>query len=374
IPIEADASATLRQLGEIQATINRAGQADKTFGELDLSHPELRDVAQDLTKVLDNMRELSRVGRGETAAAMRSIIGRGGTGLEDFNPDSFLAELQKRYPNVAALQRAQANIGRAVFSGTGWALPQPSAVPLPPGGAGGGGYGPGAYGPGTGAGGAGPWPGGGTAGGAGAGGGFGFGGFGGMGSGAMSMLRGGALWALGQAGVQKLGQMASQAVSQAQDEAIANDLLARTVRDTSLGFEDLRDKVRRASEGMGTTYEEAQRLSLTFARTANVTDPNSAIGNARLGIGLARGTGLDPATIVSGLARATILGEDPKRFASMIAEAAYGAKMTGQTDRVMQSLLNWTEAQSRTLMAGGSHVGQFATAFSVLNATGLPGL
>lgn len=343
IPISADAQHVQRALADIQAAIRRAGQEGKAFADLDLSHPELREFARDIEAATKRLEDLAKVGRGATAATVRRLYdGSGGNVVEMLH--RLHAEAQRRYPDPNDAARFLANTGRYIFQGTRFALPTTPPVPMAP-----------------------PPPGGG------AGGGIPLPGLGAFTGGAATMLRGFLPAMLGMAGIQRVGAMVATGVSQAQQEAIGNDALLRTLRETELTFGTLRDRVRQAADGLGLTYQETQRLTTAWVRLTNETDSRYATGAVRFAAGMARGYGVDPTAMVQGLGRAQYLGEDPRRFALLLAEAVREGRMSGRVEETMDALLRWTETSARQMTSPGS-VDAFAAAYAILSGSGIPGL
>ncbi|WP_369412630.1 phage tail tip lysozyme [Neoroseomonas alba] len=190
-----------------------------------------------------------------------------------------------------------------------------------------------------------------------------------------SAMSGGA-WMLGMAGVGAaagLAGMASQAVSQAQQEAVANDTLLRSLRDLDTDFGGLRRSVRDATAGLGLTYQEAQRLSLAWVRATNETSGDAATRNMRFAVGAARSLGLESGSMVGGAGRAAFLGEDPRRFAVLLAETMRDSRMTGQGEAVMGQLLRWQEGFARN-MSGAGALDRAAGMYATLSSSGIPGL
>lgn len=192
-------------------------------------------------------------------------------------------------------------------------------------------------------------------------------------SAAMSLGRGALPYMMLIGGFQAIGSAFATAMENASEESKANDGLYRTLRDGSTDFDRLLLSVRKTTDGLGLTYQEAQRLSLAWANLTNETRADNIQDQVRFGAGFARGYGLDPAAIVQGMGRAAFLGEDPKRFAAMIADAAQSGGMTGQVQETMQAVLRWSEHMSRSAVTG-TGAEWFASMYAGLNATGLPGL
>lgn len=363
IPISADASSVNNAFEQIRTSIRRAGQEGKNFADLDLSHPELARFSADLAKVQQQFEALARA-RGSTAAAVRQLSA----------PD-FLGWYEghgRQFPETTDRMRHESTVGRYVLSGTRWAPPAmppggpgaPGSPGSPPGGPPGGPLVPGSpmavppSGPGQTHGGAtSSWS----------------ALSGSMGNAMLGSAGGFGRLLLAQAGVQGAAALMGAAVGQGQHEAIATDQLGRTLRDLDTGFGALRESVRATAEGMQLTYEEAHRLSMSWARLTNETSADGVRNGVRLATGFARSYGIDPNGATSTFGRAQYLGQDPRRFATLIAEAVQHGGMSGQTEQVMQALLRWTESSARA-MSSPNAVADYADLYARLSGSGIPGL
>lgn len=348
IPISADAGNVTTALDRIREAIRRAGQEGRDFAKLDLSHPELKDFAADLRRIQDQVERLTREARGATAAAARNVAqasGYDGRNGSPFAPGGMFDPTRWQQHRPDDWQRHYVNAGRYVLGGTSFA-PAPPAPPinLPNAGqaaqqgssllasAGGSAM-----------------------------------------SGAASLMRGFLPAMLAMAGLSAVGNMVGQGVQQAGSEAIANDRLLRNLRDLNTDFDLLRNSVRDTTAGLGLTYEEAQNLAASWTTLANATDANSVTSGVRLGAGFARGYGMDPGAATAGFARAAFLGEDPRRFAGILADAISSSGMTGRPQEVMETLLRFQESNARRLgAANGTEL--FAGAYATLSSSGIPGL
>lgn len=341
IPIAADASAVVGSFDQIASALRRAGQAGKELKDVDLSHPELRKFADDLKIIEKRMVDLANVGRGTTARVAREIISGAGGPLQAVL--SWQTEMERRFPDHAQRNRVMANAGRYLFAGTSLSSGAPTP-PSPP---------PGAPPPGAPP--RAPKPG------------------GSGGSGLLSTLSGPLKFLLSAAGLSGIYHMAGTAIGQASSEDVSTDTLLRSMHGAADDFTALRDSVRKTTEGLMLTYGEAQRLSLGWVRLTNELDPNKVQQNVRLATGLARGYGIDPGETTQTLGRAAYLGEDPRRFAMLIAEAAREGGQSGQVSDVMKALLAWSEQASRVLVTH-TNVEGFASMMSGMMASGEPGL
>ena len=328
IPIEADPSGVTAAFGKIQAAIERAGQQGREFSKLDLSHPELQTLADTIRKVQENFEEMTQFGYGRTAAAIR----RNG-----FNgPLDWFERHDRSFPEEAERRRHLATAGRYILRGTSLEPPSPPPPPPPPAPR--------------------PSPKQPSA-----------------GNDMMQAMMGPAKYILGMAGLSKISDMAMQSLGQAEQEAAANDKLMRHMDGTSADFGTLRSAVRSLSQGMQLTYGESQRLALSWAKLTNESDPNILAFQTRRAVGFARAYGLSPEQTVGAMGTASYLGEDPKRFALLIAEAVRAGNQGGQASNVMQALLHWSETASQMLVTH-TDVHAFAAMYASMNASKEPGL
>lgn len=341
IPISADASSVTAAIDRIREAIRRAGQEGREFSKLDLSHPELRQFADDIRRVQEQVERLTRDARGATAATARRVMDS--TSGNVFGPGGLFDPHRWQQQRPDDWQRHYTNAGRYVLGGTVFAPPPPQ-IPLPHAGT--------AAQQGSGI-------------------------LGGAASSAMggaaSLMRGFIPAMLALAGLQRIGQLAGQGVSQATDEALANDRLIRTLRDLDTGFDGLRERIRDATTGLGLTYEEAQKLAASWTSLTNATSADDAARGVRFSAGFARGYGMDPAAVTAGFGRAAFMGEDPRRFAGILADAITQSGMTGRPQEVMETLLRFQESSARRF-APMNALGLYAGAYSTLSGSGIPGL
>ena len=347
IPISGDSGSLTSAIDRIRDAIRKAGQEAKAFADIDLSHPEIAKVSADLRGLQENVQRLVRDARGPSAAAARAIYD--GSTSSVLGPNGLLSPgaYAQRFPESSAAARHHAVVTRYVTTGTGAA---PSAPPVPMG------------------------PSGGAGAGGGGGGGIQLGGLGASATtSAMNLMRGFLPGMLALAGLQRMGAMAGQAVGQASDEAQANDRLMRTLRDLDTGFDGLRTGVRDATRGLGLTYQEAQQLAASWSALTNATDAATVTGNVRFAAGFARGYGLDPGQVTAGFGRAAYMGEDPRRFAGILADAISQSGQTGRAGEALETLLRFQEQNARR-MGPANALDLFAGAYATLSSSGIPGL
>ncbi|MBI1207453.1 MAG: hypothetical protein GC191_09230 [Azospirillum sp.] len=338
VNISADASSVQNSLDRVRDAVKRVNQEARALHDIDLGHPELQGVTDDIEKLQRGFENLKRVRNSATAEAIR----RGGySDVLDWDarhgeqfPEPGRREAHERIvrnyianpANQGQGQAGGADPGRlsSVFDrfsqkfeewNRSFAANHPNAAAV------GGG-----------------------------------------------LIRGGA-FAAGLAGIPMIGGMLAQAVRNAQDDLISTDALGRTIRDTGAGFDQLNAMVHKAAEGLGLTHNEAQHLASTWAKLGNETNAQSISDHMRLSAGLARGYGVDPGMMAATMARAQFAGMDPKQFAALLGQTIESSGMTGRADEVMQTIAHWTETSSRALVTGNTSA-EFASWYAALNASG----
>ncbi len=343
IGIQADPSAVIASFDRIRSAIRSAGQEGQAFRNVDLSHPELADMADDIQQVRQKFEDLTRIGRGATATAFRSIMAKAGPGAD---PLDVAKHSEGVFTDPRQQQAFIANVGRYVTQGTQFAPqsslpppPEPAPNPLPPRRGGRGAGGEEEEGP-------------------------------GFGATLAGGLMGGLGFMLAAAGLSGVKHVVNKAVAGATDEADGNDTLMRTLGAGSDDFDKLRSSVRDATQGLQLTYGEAQRLSLSWARLTNQSDSAAVLDGVKLSAGLARGYGIDPSETTQVLGRMQYLGDDPKRAAELIADAVQASGQTGQVREVMQALMRFSEATAR--QSGQTQAGEFASMYAGMSATDNP--
>jgi hypothetical protein len=132
IRFSADPSSVLRALQDIQRALQRAGQAGKEFGKVDLGHPELKALADDMQKLRASMLALQRISpHSNFASGLRQS---GQAGMDPWSVDWSRAFPDQRQ-REAALRRMLEGSGHAYAPGHQQGMPFGGA----PGGAGRGG-------------------------------------------------------------------------------------------------------------------------------------------------------------------------------------------------------------------------------------------
>ena len=334
IPISADATAVRVAIQQIQDAIARAGQVGRSFAQLDLSHPELRVLADDIMIVQRRFDDLARVGRGSTAAAVRAI--QHNYGVND--PLGWGMQAPNMFPNPMGLQNHMGTVGHHILQGTRWQYvppgqAAPASSPLPP-------TPPGSPGIASNF-------------------------MAGAGSALMSGALSGAGFGAGLMAVNMIKNAVKEGIANAREESVMTDTLMRH-GDITSDFTQFRDAIRKSTEGLGLNFIEAQRLSLQWAKLTNDSSPEAIAAGVRVGAGFGRAYGIDPGSAVQGLGQAQYLGMDAGTFARVVGEAVRAGNQSGQAEQVMQSLLRWSEAASRQLITE-TNTGQFAAMYAGMN-------
>lgn len=360
IPVSANASSAISEIDRIGDAIRRAGQEGRKFADLDLAHPELSGFAVTIEGVQRQLDELNRLSIGKTAADSRFATSNGSD--NPFLQRELGGTMGQRYPDPvardAALQRlnGHAFAGTSLYTAPASSAAAPNAPPPPPprirqpplsrpapvkklGNA-----------------------------------------LGGM----VSKLLNNPL--AQAAGIASIGSLVGSAISGGKDEAIGNDQLMRSMPGLVTDFDELRESVRKAADGMHLTYKQAQDMALTMQRQganagpyANAhNDQAAALDSVRVAGGLARGFGTNAGNMAQMVARSDANGVDARAFAQMLASAVAQGGMAGKSDQAGQAILSYIEATSRSMPSGGGAVEgmaeKFAGMYTSMNASNSPGL
>lgn len=349
IPISADAGSVTTALDRIREAIRRAGQEGRDFAKLDLSHPELKDFGADLRRIQDQVGRLTRDARGATAATARSVArdtGYDGRNGSPFAPGGMFDPMRWQQQRPDDWQRHYTNAGRYVLQGTRFAPPPPTRRPAPaPGDDGNGDDGNGDDG------------------------------HGGRGSGIGRRI-GSSTWGaarsfgvamMAASGVRGIVGMVTHSVGLAQRDTIGTDTLMRRMGGLAASFDLLRESVHKTSDGLGITYQDAQRLSTSWTRLTNETSPEALSRGVRNMVGFARAGGGDVDEVTRQGAIASRYGLDTQRFATIVGDIMVRANMRGQQEDAGGAVTRFMDR----MVASGNDPGQataFATAYAGLAA------
>ena len=321
IRFSADPTSVLRAMQDIQRAIQRAGQEGKAFSDMDLSHPELKDLERDMSRLRSSMLALQRISPGSQFTRGLRDSGQAGR-------DPWAVDWQRAFPEQQHRERALQRLAQ----GSGHAYGMDGAGGRPPAG--------GAFG--------------------------GFPGAGQVGALARTVLplaMGGGIVASMMRGLRE-GDQTSQPV----DTLMRFDELGRT-------FDELRDSVTGLVTRFGLANAEAARLTEGYARASGEVE--GATDAVKDSVAFARGLGMNAEGTTSSFGSLQFSGaferQDRREFATMLAEMigrsgmyARGDELLGQVtrmaDRVWESTLE--APNTRAIME------MYAAMFDVSAATG----
>ncbi len=325
IPISADASQAVSAINQVTSAIRKAGQEGRRFSELDLSHEELRPFADDIQRIQENFEELKKIGRGETAAAVRA------GDYADFI--SWNEGHGRQFPSEKQRRGHAASVSSYITQNTRWqsAGDEPANS-----------------------------------------------GSDGKGSGGLPIAGLGKMLGigLGLAGIGKITSLLSEGIGGAQDEAISLDVFKRQINDTSTAFDVMRSSLRDAAEGLELTYQETVKLAQGFSKASAMTNQREITEEVRTGAGFARSFGLDEKQVTQVLGQARWLGmsnSDSRELAVMFADAIASGNMWAKADEVMSAIVGWVD-QAETVMVDAPNIQAYAAYSSAMNASNRPGL
>lgn len=362
IGISANPTQAVAAFDTLREAMRRAGQEGRAFRDMDFSHPELSGLSTDLTKMQTQLEDLMRVSQGATARAARRVFGTAPGGANPLDWQSHDADWERHFPDEAERNRLRGRVQGFVTGGTQFAPapPTPPAPAPPP---------PGPPPPSP------PPP-------------------PQYSNEAEDAAKGlppivksaaraavqGATFGLSMAGIGGIRSAISNSYHSAVDEGASSDNLFRRMPELSQSFETLRESVRRASDGMGITYQEAQRMAGIFVRTrGDPRDQNAPNGErdvagwVKLSAGFGRSAGVEGGTSMGLFSRASNF-QDGEKFAMLVGDAAAKGFQTGNMERVMESIVRYQESTSRILVGNGGNVEGFAGMWAAMNATGSPGM
>ena len=317
VNISANPSGAVNSIEQIRQAIRRTGQEAKEFSQLNLGHPELAGMADEITRMQRAFDGLSNMTNSTTARAVRQS---GARNFWDIGPslDRSIPEQGRRtsvYNNVVDNISNPEN-GRPQQRGPMFqapSLPDKASV----------------------------W----------------------------QNFKQGSAFALGLAGIPMLGGLISKAVQGAQEDLMATDVLKRSISDTDTGFWELNKAVHEAAKGLGITTGEANHLVDTWKKLGSETNSKSIIDSMALSTGVARTYGADPGVMANSMARSSMAGLSAKDFAGIMKTTMQDSTMVGKADDVAQAIAHWTEMSSRSMVKGNS-TAEMVALYSALNQKG----
>lgn len=197
----------------------------------------------------------------------------------------------------------------------------------------------------------------------------------GFGAGLMGLM--GGIVALG---VGKVVSGVMEKIDQAEQNNISYDRLKRTLGDVNVSFDGLKTLIHESGNNLAITFDEAGKLSMQFAKLANLTDDQykQLAPELGTGVGFARGFGLDPSQSIGMLGtmrglRITGNDQDSRRMALLIGETIGKSGAFAKAEEVMDAISGYATLQTRNAMSA-ANVSGYAGTFSALASSGIPGL
>ncbi|AHE97182.1 lytic transglycosylase domain-containing protein [Thioalkalivibrio paradoxus] len=319
VRFSADPSSVLRAMQDIQRAIQRAGQEGKAFSEMDLSHPELKDLERDMARLRSSMLALQRISPGSQFA--RGLKQSGQAGMDPWAVD-WRRAFPEQQQRDKALHRLVQGSGHAYGGDGGQRPPGGGGFAAPMGGS-----------------------------------------LGTLARTALPIAMGGGLVASLMRGLREADQ-----TSEATDTLMRYDELGRT-------FDELRDSVTGLLTQFGLANAEAARLAEGYARASGEVE--GATDAVKDSVALARGLGMNAEGTTRAFGSLQFSGvfdrQDRREFATMLAEMigrsgmyARGDELLGQVtrmaDRVWEATLE--APNTRAIMEA------YSAMFDVSAATG----
>lgn len=178
-------------------------------------------------------------------------------------------------------------------------------------------------------------------------------------------------------GVGKLVSGVREKVGAAQNESIGYDTLKRQLGDVNVGFDRLKDSLRSSANGLGLTFDEAQRLGTLFGRTSGMVGAGGLAEEVRNGAGFSRAFGLDPSQGTSFFASMRLNGvtrnvDDSRRLGLLIGEGIAKSGAFAKTEEVLQAVAGFVESTARGSLTV-ANVGAYAGFLTSMMGSGVPG-
>jgi hypothetical protein len=182
-------------------------------------------------------------------------------------------------------------------------------------------------------------------------------------------------------GVGKLVGSVMNKIGDAQQDSIGYDTLKRQLGDVNVSFDVLKRSIHAASDAFGGTYQQALRMGGEFAQISGISGKGSEerlakeIANAG---GFARAYGIDLDQSNRFFASETQAGvthddRDSKRLAVYIGEAIAKSGSFAKADEVIQAIGAYTTQQTRMGLAT-ANVGGYTGMLTSMLGSGVPGV
>ena len=170
-------------------------------------------------------------------------------------------------------------------------------------------------------------------------------------------------------------------IGDAQQDDIGYDTLKRTLGDVNVSFNVLKDSMHKASDAIDVTYSQAQKMAGDFARISGVSGKAGSETLAQevaIGGGFGRAFGVDPEQSNSFFASMRLFGvtgssRDSSRLGVEIAEGITKSGAFSKTDEVLQAIGAYTSQQTRMGLAP-ANVGGYNAMLTSMVGAGVPGM
>jgi hypothetical protein len=175
-----------------------------------------------------------------------------------------------------------------------------------------------------------------------------------------------------------LGGAADRYITPAREEAKMYSELRRMLGSTTADFEQLRNSVRHAVDGLGIADNEAVNLARQFAKTADTVSGDDVARGVNTGSGFARGYGIAPEMATQFLASMRLFGvanndKDNRRLAMLIGESVSRGGTSAKMDEVLGAISGFA-AHSAQQMLLAPNLGQMTSYLASLTGSGYAGL
>lgn len=176
-----------------------------------------------------------------------------------------------------------------------------------------------------------------------------------------------------------IGGKLDSGTSDASKEAIDYHNLRNNLGNSSVDFDNLRNSVRYLTEGLGVTYNEAEQLAQSFARTAaSAPDVSLLSKSLQDAIGFSRGYGIDQQAgteFFAGQQLNKVTGNesDNKRLATQIAEATARSGTSSKMTEMLAVITQFTQRTAAQSLAIPD-VSAFTSLMGTLMSSNTPGL
>lgn len=145
-------------------------------------------------------------------------------------------------------------------------------------------------------------------------------------------------------------------VGAAENEAVGYDTLKRTLGDVNVGFHTLRETLRSASNDIGVTFDEGQKLGQQFVKLSGVTGEQASreLGDeVRTAGGTGRAFGMDPAVAGQFFAQMRMSGvtkdsQGSRELALLIGESVAKSGASAKSEELLQAIAGYSAQQARS--------------------------